>query len=117
MSDFYQWFYFRVAGGAGREVTLRITNCGGSAYPNGWPDYKAVRFDRPRRMAPRPKTRAMTTVSSPSASRRRRIASGSPISRLIRWSGTTTSSRPIVAAVRRTIDRSASRSTGRTSTA
>ena len=42
MSDFYQWFYFRVAGGAGREITLRITNCAGSAYPNGWPDYKAV---------------------------------------------------------------------------
>src|SRR6185437_4363675 len=42
MSDFYQWFYFRVAGGAGREITLRITNCAGSAYPNGWPDYKGV---------------------------------------------------------------------------
>ena len=42
MSDFYQWFYFRVAGAAGREITLRITNCAGSAYPNGWPDYKGV---------------------------------------------------------------------------
>ena len=42
MSDFYQWFYFRVAGAAGREVTLRITNCAGSAYPHGWPDYKGV---------------------------------------------------------------------------
>jgi len=42
LSDFYQWFHFRVAGGAGREVTLRIVNCAGSAYPNGWPDYKAV---------------------------------------------------------------------------
>src|SRR3954462_16028995 len=42
LSDFYQWFYFRVAGGAGKEVTLRITNCAGSAYPKGWPDYKAV---------------------------------------------------------------------------
>jgi murein tripeptide amidase MpaA len=42
MSDFYQWFYFRVAGAAGRKVTLRITNCAASAYPNGWPDYKAV---------------------------------------------------------------------------
>ena len=42
MSDFYQWFYFRVAGGAGREITLRITNCAGSAYPHGWPDYKGV---------------------------------------------------------------------------
>ena len=27
LSDFYQWFYFRLAGAAGREVTLRITNC------------------------------------------------------------------------------------------
>jgi len=40
MSDFYQWFHFRLAGAAGREVTLKITNCGGSAYPDGWPDYK-----------------------------------------------------------------------------
>jgi murein tripeptide amidase MpaA len=40
MSDFYQWFYFRVAGGAGREITLRITNCANSAYPHGWPGYK-----------------------------------------------------------------------------
>jgi len=47
MSDFYQWFYFRLAGAADRQVTLRITNCGGSAYPNGWPDYKAcVSIDR-----------------------------------------------------------------------
>jgi murein tripeptide amidase MpaA len=42
LSDFYQWFYFRIAGGADRAVTLRITNCAGSAYPHGWPDYKAV---------------------------------------------------------------------------
>ncbi|HEU4697404.1 MAG TPA: M14-type cytosolic carboxypeptidase, partial [Sphingomicrobium sp.] len=42
MSDFYQWFYFRLAGASGRDVTLRITNCAGSAYPHGWPDYKAV---------------------------------------------------------------------------
>ena len=41
MSDFYQWFYFRLTGAAGREITLRIVNCAGSAYPNGWPDYKA----------------------------------------------------------------------------
>jgi murein tripeptide amidase MpaA len=41
LSDFYQWFHFRLAGAGGREVTLRITNAGGSAYPNGWPDYKA----------------------------------------------------------------------------
>ncbi|HVI98337.1 MAG TPA: M14-type cytosolic carboxypeptidase [Sphingomonas sp.] len=37
-SDFYQWFYFRVAGGD--AATLRIVNAGGSAYPDGWPGYK-----------------------------------------------------------------------------
>lgn len=41
MSDFYQWFYFEVAGGAGRKLTLNITNCADSAYPGGWPDYRA----------------------------------------------------------------------------
>src|SRR5829696_8556883 len=41
LSDFYQWFLFRVSGAAGREVTLRILNCAGSAYPNGWPGYRA----------------------------------------------------------------------------
>ena len=41
LSDFYQWFHFRLAGAGGREVTLRITNCGTSAYPGGWPDYRA----------------------------------------------------------------------------
>src|SRR4029078_4984962 len=42
MSDFYQWFYFRLTGAAGKEVTLRITNCAASAYPHVWPDYKGV---------------------------------------------------------------------------
>ncbi len=46
-SDFYQWFHFRLTGAAGRPVTLRITNAGGSAYPGGWPNYKArVSADR-----------------------------------------------------------------------
>ena len=40
-SDFYQWFHFRVAGAAGREVELRITDLNGSAYPGGWPGYRA----------------------------------------------------------------------------
>ena len=40
-SDFYQWFYFRVAGARGRELTLRILNAAGAAYPDGWPDYRA----------------------------------------------------------------------------
>ncbi len=42
MSDFYQWFYFRVSGAAGREISLRITNCAASAYPHGWTDYQGV---------------------------------------------------------------------------
>lgn len=38
-SDFYQWFYFRVSGAAGRTLTFRILNAGDSAYPGGWPGY------------------------------------------------------------------------------
>lgn len=37
----FQWFYFRVSGGAGRTLTLRIVNAGDSAYPGGWPGYQA----------------------------------------------------------------------------
>jgi murein tripeptide amidase MpaA len=40
-SDFYQWFHFRLANAAGREVELRVVNCGGSAYPDGWKGYCA----------------------------------------------------------------------------
>lgn len=40
-SDFYQWFHFRVAGGAGRPLELRILNAKASAYPLGWPGYRA----------------------------------------------------------------------------
>ncbi|WP_106640656.1 M14 family metallopeptidase [Allosphingosinicella vermicomposti] len=46
-SDFYQWFYFRVTGAKGQPVELRITNCGGSAYPLGWDGYRArISYDR-----------------------------------------------------------------------
>jgi len=46
-SDFYQWFYFRVTGAAGRALQLRVGNAGGSAYPHGWPNYRAcVSYDR-----------------------------------------------------------------------
>ncbi|MFC0590282.1 M14-type cytosolic carboxypeptidase [Novosphingobium aquiterrae] len=41
-SDFFQWFHFRVAGAAGRELTLRITGLSASAYPDGWPGYDAA---------------------------------------------------------------------------
>jgi murein tripeptide amidase MpaA len=40
-SDFYQWFHFRVSGAAGRELVLGIGGLGGSAYPDGWPGYRA----------------------------------------------------------------------------
>lgn len=46
-SDFYQWFYFRVTGCAGKELTLTIANAGDSAYPQGWEKYQArVSADR-----------------------------------------------------------------------
>jgi murein tripeptide amidase MpaA len=46
-SDFYQWFHFRLSGVRDQALTLRITNCGGSAYPMGWPGYQArVSSDR-----------------------------------------------------------------------
>jgi murein tripeptide amidase MpaA len=41
LSDFYQWFHFRLTGAKGRTVELRIVNCATSAYPGGWPNYKA----------------------------------------------------------------------------
>ena len=46
-SDFYQWFYFRLTGAAGAPIELRLLNCGGSAYPHGWPGYRAcISYDR-----------------------------------------------------------------------
>ena len=41
-SDFFQWFHFRVAGAAGRELELKITGLEASAYPGGWIDYRAA---------------------------------------------------------------------------
>lgn len=41
MSEFAQWFHFRVTGAAGRELVLKITGLNGSAYPAGWPGYNA----------------------------------------------------------------------------
>ncbi|MDF7775111.1 M14-type cytosolic carboxypeptidase [Sphingomonas sp. AOB5] len=41
LSDFYQWFHFRVSGAKGRTLTFRILNAGGAAYAFGWPGYKA----------------------------------------------------------------------------
>ena len=39
--QFAQWFHFRVANCSGRELELRITGLGQSAYPAGWPGYHA----------------------------------------------------------------------------
>jgi murein tripeptide amidase MpaA len=40
-SEFAQWFYFRVANAAGRELVLKIEGLAKSAYPMGWPGYRA----------------------------------------------------------------------------
>lgn len=41
LSDFFQWFHFRVTCTAGEEIALKITGLNGSAYPGGWPGYDA----------------------------------------------------------------------------
>jgi murein tripeptide amidase MpaA len=41
-SEFFQWFHFRVSGAAGRALELRLTGLASSAYPGGWPDYRAT---------------------------------------------------------------------------
>jgi murein tripeptide amidase MpaA len=46
-ADFYQWFHFRIAGAKGRSITLKLDNCGSSAYPDGWKGYRA-RFSHDR---------------------------------------------------------------------
>jgi len=40
-SDFNQWFHFRLATEPGQEVELKITRLNASAYPAGWPGYRA----------------------------------------------------------------------------
>ena len=40
-SEFAQWFYFRVTGEPGTDVTLTLQGLDKSAYPLGWPGYKA----------------------------------------------------------------------------
>lgn len=46
-SEFYQWFYFRLQGRVGVAHTLRLLNAGGSSYPEGWEEYRAVAsYDR-----------------------------------------------------------------------
>ncbi len=46
-SEFYQWFHFRLSGAKGEACCMYIGNAGGSAYPRGWPDYRAcASYDR-----------------------------------------------------------------------
>jgi murein tripeptide amidase MpaA len=40
-SDFYQWFHFRLSGARGQRCLIRIVDLKGSAYPDGWPGYRA----------------------------------------------------------------------------
>lgn len=40
-SDFYQWFHFRLSGAKGQRCIIRIIDLNGSAYPDGWPGYRA----------------------------------------------------------------------------
>ena len=41
-SDFFQWFHFRVSGAKHRALELKITGLNASAYPGGWPGYRAA---------------------------------------------------------------------------
>jgi murein tripeptide amidase MpaA len=46
---FFQWFHFRVSGARGVALTLDIEGLKDSAYPGGWPGYRArVSADRER---------------------------------------------------------------------
>lgn len=40
-SDFFQWFHFRLSGARGQPCVLKITGLDASAYPGGWPNYRA----------------------------------------------------------------------------
>ena len=42
LSEFYQWFHFRLSGAKGQPCTLRLVDMAGAAYPGGWPGYRAV---------------------------------------------------------------------------
>ena len=45
--EFFQWFHFRASGVKGRPIRLDIIGLGQSAYPGGWPNYRArVSTDR-----------------------------------------------------------------------
>lgn len=39
--EFFQWFHFRASGVKGQAIRLDIIGLNQSAYPGGWPDYRA----------------------------------------------------------------------------
>ncbi len=41
-SEFRQWFYFRMQGGAGQACRILLENAGACTYVDGWRDYQAV---------------------------------------------------------------------------
>lgn len=46
-SEFFQWFYFRLMGGQGQSLNLRIVNAGQASYPEGYEGYQTVAsYDR-----------------------------------------------------------------------
>ncbi|WP_432470660.1 M14 family metallopeptidase [Amphritea sp. HPY] len=46
-SDFFQWFYYRLQGGAGQLLRMRLLNAAEAAYVDGWENYQAVAsYDR-----------------------------------------------------------------------
>jgi murein tripeptide amidase MpaA len=47
LSDFYQWFYFRLSGARDVDCRMVIVNAGGAAYAKGWEGYSAAAsYDR-----------------------------------------------------------------------
>ncbi len=44
-SDFFQWFHFRLSGARDVPCVIRITGLAKSAYPGGWPQYRACASD------------------------------------------------------------------------
>lgn len=45
--EFFQWFYFRLAGARDRNCQLHLNNAGNASYPAGFRDYQAVAsYDR-----------------------------------------------------------------------
>lgn len=41
-ADFFQWFYFRLAGARGTNCVMHLANAGEASYPLGWEGYRTV---------------------------------------------------------------------------